>query len=165
MKILECSSKGDKRFSALYAKVSVFGVYDSIENHYQKSKVFEVIETGEYVTFDSFRKVKAAQYRTKEFRLKGFLFNNKLLPIQYLTIWYKSLWAKYLESNKYLIDVIYQYDSFVDSYAKNNTVNDQASIIKEFRYNEPEKLYMQIMNEAKKCFGENAILSKEIIIR
>ena len=36
--ILECSSKGDKRFSALYAKVKVFGVYDSIENHYQNCK-------------------------------------------------------------------------------------------------------------------------------
>ena len=38
--ILECSSKGDKRFSALYAKVSVNNVLDTIENHYQKSKVF-----------------------------------------------------------------------------------------------------------------------------
>ena len=31
MKILECSTHGDKRFSALYAKVSVYGVYDTIE--------------------------------------------------------------------------------------------------------------------------------------
>lgn len=38
MKILECSSKGDKRFSAFYAKIKVFGIYDSIENHYQNCK-------------------------------------------------------------------------------------------------------------------------------
>ena len=38
MKILECSSRGDKRFNALYAKVKVFGFEDSIENHYQRCK-------------------------------------------------------------------------------------------------------------------------------
>jgi len=37
-RVLECSSRGDKRFSALYAKVLAFGVRDTIENHYQKSK-------------------------------------------------------------------------------------------------------------------------------
>lgn len=38
MKILECSSRGDKRFSAFYAKVEVFSKLDSIENHYQSCK-------------------------------------------------------------------------------------------------------------------------------
>ena len=37
---LECSSKGDKRYSSMYAKVTVFDNYDTIENHYQLSKVF-----------------------------------------------------------------------------------------------------------------------------
>ena len=30
---LECSSKGDKRFSALYAKIVFNGKYKNIENH------------------------------------------------------------------------------------------------------------------------------------
>ena len=38
MRILECHSQGDKRFSAFYAKVEVNGKLDSIENHYQLSK-------------------------------------------------------------------------------------------------------------------------------
>ena len=38
MKILECSSAGDKRFSSLYALVDVFGVTESIESHYQAVK-------------------------------------------------------------------------------------------------------------------------------
>ena len=38
MKILECSSKGDKRFSSFYAKVSFYGKIDSIENIYQSVK-------------------------------------------------------------------------------------------------------------------------------
>lgn len=37
---LECSSKGDKRFSAFYARLSLFGGR-SIETVYQASKVFE----------------------------------------------------------------------------------------------------------------------------
>ena len=37
---LECSSKGDKRLSAFYSKVNVFGKVDSIENHYQLCKRF-----------------------------------------------------------------------------------------------------------------------------
>ena len=41
MKILECSSKGDKRFSAFYAKISF---YDKIRN---KSHLVFIIETTE----------------------------------------------------------------------------------------------------------------------
>ena len=39
---LECSSRGDKRFSALYAKVGG----SSIEDQYQAFKVFEDGSTG-----------------------------------------------------------------------------------------------------------------------
>ena len=43
---LECSSKGDKRFSAFYAKVMYNGQMRSIEDHYQAAKVFEDGSTG-----------------------------------------------------------------------------------------------------------------------
>lgn len=43
---LECSSKGDKRFSAFYARVLYNGRIDSIENHYQAAKVFADGSTG-----------------------------------------------------------------------------------------------------------------------
>jgi len=43
---LECSSKGDKRFSAFYARVDHNGRSDSIENHYQAAKVFGDGTTG-----------------------------------------------------------------------------------------------------------------------
>lgn len=39
---LECSSKGDKRFSAFYAKINGF----SIESIYQANKIFEDGSTG-----------------------------------------------------------------------------------------------------------------------
>ncbi|WCK57551.1 hypothetical protein PP175_26155 (plasmid) [Aneurinibacillus sp. Ricciae_BoGa-3] len=40
MKVLECSSKGDKRFTAFYAKVNLYGKEDSIENHYVRPGKF-----------------------------------------------------------------------------------------------------------------------------
>ena len=39
--ILEVSSNGDKRFSALNAKVKINGKTDTIENHYQLAKRFK----------------------------------------------------------------------------------------------------------------------------
>jgi len=43
---LECSSRGDKRFSAFYARVLHNGRIDSIESHYQAAKVFDDGSTG-----------------------------------------------------------------------------------------------------------------------
>ena len=38
MKSIECSSRGYKKASAMYARVKCFGVIDTIENHYQSVK-------------------------------------------------------------------------------------------------------------------------------
>ena len=38
MKVLECHSKGDKRFSALYAQVTIEGKKVTIEKFYQNAK-------------------------------------------------------------------------------------------------------------------------------
>ena len=51
---LECSSKGDKRFSAFYAFVEFNGKYDSIEHHYQNCKrnsKHQPCQKGEYVSY------------------------------------------------------------------------------------------------------------------
>lgn len=44
---LECSSRGDRRFSAFYARVFILGHgFKYIEAHYQEAKVFEDGSTG-----------------------------------------------------------------------------------------------------------------------
>jgi len=43
---LECSSRGDKRFSAFYARVEWSGIVRSIEDHYQAAKQFADGRTG-----------------------------------------------------------------------------------------------------------------------
>lgn len=43
---LECSSKGFKPFSAFYAQVNYKGISRSIEEHYQRAKVFSSGQTN-----------------------------------------------------------------------------------------------------------------------
>jgi hypothetical protein len=83
MKILECSSKGDTRFSAFYAKVDVSGVYDSIENHYQLSKRF-----GSDAKPKHWKECKGR-------KPSHFMIGSHSYDLCYLSLWYKSLWLKY----------------------------------------------------------------------
>lgn len=81
---LECSSKGDKRFSALYARVRARG-NRTIEELYQSEKVFEDGSTGL-----SWRAAKGrAAVNADEVRA-----------------FYARLWDEYMEENPYLLPVI-----------------------------------------------------------
>lgn len=142
MKTLEVSSIGDKRFSALYAKVSVCGKVNSIENHYQTSKVF-LDENNNEIQFDSFKEVKKAQ-RNKKYTLIGFKLKGKFYKKENLTLWYKSLWYKYFLNNKNLIVVLNSYDHFTDKFTASNTVNSQANVCKQIRYKGINSLYQDI---------------------
>ena len=116
MKILECSSKGDKRFSAFYAMVSIDNVNKSIENHYQKCKRVngKVINNGKGVNPD-------------------YIFiRGKALDKKYLTPYYKLLWVKYLDKNKDLVEYLKQYDDFTDMFKTKNTINCQADVIRQY---------------------------------
>lgn len=121
MKILECSSKGDKRFSAMYAKVNLDGVIDTIENHYQLSKRF-----GDFVP--------KTQKDAKGKRPSHFMFRGKKLPIEKLTDFYNFLWKLYLTDNPELVNVLLKYDDFKDSFARPGC-NNQAEAIKTFLRN------------------------------
>lgn len=118
---LECSSKGDKRFSALYAKVRLNGVFDTIENHYQKCK----------------RKHNNIKVKKGE-RPDYLIINNYKLPVTYLTPFYKFLWFIYLEQNKELVNYASSFDSFTDMFKGKNTINSQADVIKEYLFNKKQ---------------------------
>jgi hypothetical protein len=122
MNILECSSKGDKRFSAFYAKVSVFNKFDSIENHYQLSKRF-----GDKPAPLTWREAKGK-------KPTHFVVGNKEYPLNLLAPWYESLWLKYFSKNIDLLKVIEFYDDFTDMFKRKNAVVCQADVIKKIRY-------------------------------
>ena len=115
MKILECSSKGDKRFSAFYATVSIKGVVKSIETWYQESKrdVNDSIPgKGKYVA-----------YMVNP-------FNGHKLPSTCLSDFYKTLWIRYFNQHPELLEYAKGFDTFNDMF-RGKCINCQADVIAE----------------------------------
>lgn len=79
---LECSSHGDRRFSAFYAIVRRY----SIEQRYQSGKLFDEDPQG----FMNWRKAK------------GRKATNQHICTQL----YSDLWDEYIEENPHLLDVL-----------------------------------------------------------
>lgn len=96
--ILECSSKGDRRFSAFYARIP-FRRNRSIEELYQSSKIFPGMVTG---------------LSPKEAKSK--------VPINIAECrrFYSELWDEYFRAYPDLLLVIKQYNGFSDIYGEAN---------------------------------------------
>lgn len=153
-KILECSSKGDKRFSALFAKVEVFGKFDSIEAHYQGCKEF-LDESGNIVRASDWKEAKAWQKAgNKPVRIN---VNGLTLPMDYLTSFYKLLWVKYLDANQSLVEYAKGFDQFNDIFRGKNTMNCQADVVKQY----VKEGRASIMAE---CLSFNRLLSKKTFV-
>jgi hypothetical protein len=121
--ILECSSAGDKRFSAFYAVVKVFGYEDTIENHYQACKQF-----------------KNGSKKPKGQCPDSLNIYGIPLDIKYLTAYYKLLWYKYLRKRRELITYASAFDDFHDKFKGGSTVNCQADVIKQFIKEGPQSI-------------------------
>lgn len=93
---LECSSKGDKRFSAMYARLKSFNGR-TIEEIYQASKVFA----------DGSTNLSIAECKGK-----------KAVNMDYCTKLYAQLWDLYFSENPELLDVIKKYNGFSDMFGK-----------------------------------------------
>lgn len=93
---LECSSKGDKRFSAFYARLKCEG-NKSIEELYQGSKVLEDGSIN-----NDWRKAKGKKATNPEEIRK----------------YYAILWNTYFKENPELLDVIGQYKGFSDIFGQ-----------------------------------------------
>jgi hypothetical protein len=81
---LECSSRGDHRFSAFYARIGA-RAYNSIEDLYQAAKVFEDGTTGL-----TWRKAKG----------------RKAVNMDECAALYSRLWDEYIAENPKLLDVL-----------------------------------------------------------
>lgn len=124
-KTLECSSKGDSRFSALYATVDVYGESRTIEAHYQFSKRFDDPNGDNFfIPVD----ISSAKGRKPTcFIVGGFLY-----PLEFLSMWYKLLWLKYLDAHPELVEYAFQYDDFSDMFKGKSTRNCQADVIRQY---------------------------------
>lgn len=90
---LECSSKGDKRFSAFYAKVHG----KSIEQLYQAAKIF-----GDGSTGLTWREAKG----------------RKPINIKELAVLYKDLWREYLLDNPSFIMILQKANGLSDIFGQ-----------------------------------------------
>ena len=122
-KILYCDSRGDKRFSAFYAKIQLDGVVDSIENFYQNSKRDEngnVPGKGRKVSY--------------------MVFRNRKLDVSKLSDFYRYLWKLYFQQNPNLLEYASQFNTFIDRF-RGKCINCQADVIRdlvnEYRNTEP----------------------------
>lgn len=113
-KVLQCHSKGDRRFSALYAHIEIFGKSDSIERIYQASKRFN----------NNNKKGGKGKYPDY------LIINGRAYSNDILSEWYRYLWHIYFIQNKDLFDYAKSFDIFVDIFA-NDTMNNQAKTIRE----------------------------------
>lgn len=136
-KILECSSKGDKRFSAMYATVEYADVNDTIENHYQSSKRFLV--NGEYI--------QLSPQEAKGKKVDACCVFDELYTPELLTAFYKWLWLKYLTDNKELLEYAKTFDDYNDMF-KGKAINCQADVIREICNDiESVKAYTQAITD------------------
>lgn len=110
--ILQCHSRGDKRFSALYAEVTIKGKKTTIEKFYQEAK------------------------RDKNGELPGkgkpFYYLDifgKILPNKYASQFYLLLWVQYFLENKDLYDYACTFDDYVDLF-KGKAINNQEDAIR-----------------------------------
>jgi len=99
-KILECSSRGDKRFSAFYARIKGRN-NKTIEELYQAFKLFPGMIQG--------LPIKEAKGRHP-------------INMDACRVFYRQLWDEYIKENPDLLDVIKQYDGFSDIFGQKGHV-------------------------------------------
>lgn len=104
---LECSSRGDKRFSAFYAYVNG----RSIEEQYQAAKIFEDGSTGLHWKDAKGRKAINA--------------------VECATL-YENLWRQYISEHPELLNILKKASGLSDMFAKKGSIN-QAYILWKIR--------------------------------
>jgi hypothetical protein len=136
-RILECSSAGDIRFSAFGAYVTVFGIRDSIEFHYQLAKGFASMKTPE---FNASREKKMHHIRRAKGRSPDYLVIGPYrMEKRHLSAYYTYLWIAYLDSNPDLVEYASGFNEFTDQF-RGKSINCQADVIARYVRGEREEM-------------------------
>lgn len=125
---LECSTRGDRRFSAFCARIKN-RKYKSIEEIYQASKIFTDGSTG--LTW------KEAKGKVP-------------INIEYVANLYSKLWDEYIEENKDLINVLINCSGLSDIFGQ---VGHQCQVIELWRIRNRE--INRMASGTSFCFEHN----------
>lgn len=104
---IECSSRGDKRFSAFWAIVNG----KSIEDQYQSAKIFEDGSTGLHW--------KQAKGR-------------KAVNVEECHLLYEKLWRQYISEHPELLQILRRSSGLCDIFATRGSIN-QAEVLWKIR--------------------------------
>lgn len=128
--VLECSTKGDKRFSAFGARVEVFGVNDFIEFHYFFAKKFNDYRIPKNPQNFSWKNrilyIKAIKGAEPDY----LMINGHRYDIKYMHQWYHLLWIKYLDNNPHLVEYLKLFDDYNDIFKGKSGICQADSIRK-----------------------------------
>lgn len=127
---LECSSTGDRRMSAFYAKVNFLFSQGTIEDFYQGAKRFN----GEQLS------TKEAKGETPT----SFVILKKEYSVEQLSMFYDYLWTLYFVQNPHYLDYINQFETFTDKF-KGSSVNCQADTIQKIKDNGLGKIITNVL--------------------
>jgi len=125
--LLECHSRGDKRFSALFAgPITYKGIRaESIESLYQGSKVVDERPHHELYSRPGWMAVKSD---VKGKKPEKFLVGELEIPLHFIKSFYNSLWFKYLDEHPELARVAMEHDNFRDPFAREGSVSQAEAI-------------------------------------
>ena len=142
MSTLQCHSRGNTDYSPMYCYVTVMDKLDSIENHYQATKLFTDKEEDKLVYSHDFMRVKVMQNNPLRFERGGFYFpyyghpqqvplgiknsHKTDLVIQYYTL----LWYKHLKAYPEKVEYASQFTEFIDIF-KGKFPYCQADVIRD----------------------------------
>lgn len=127
--ILECSSKGDMRFSAFGAEVEMFGKVATIEEHYQLSKVF--MDRDKTFRPQSIYDVKGKNSKTKDMEMFCIEVNGQYFPPDYRKEFYLLMWLRYLDAHPDYVEYLSYFDDYNDIF-KGKSAICQADAIRQY---------------------------------
>lgn len=128
---LECSSVGDKRFSAFYADIQIGGINDCIEVFYQLSKRVPGVEA---IPLDATYEQKKLYMKSVKGRrdISHIEVYGEKLDKQLLTSWYNYLWYLYFAHNPDLLYYVNLFQFFTDKFG-GKSINSQSTVMSECR--------------------------------
>lgn len=144
VRTLECSSAGNTDYSALFAKVEVFGIIDTIEKHYQLCKRIN----GESPSNWQEGKGQEPDY----IWINGYNYEAKDRAA-----FYELMWVKYLDNHLNLVIGAKMYDEFTDRFRGNNPLVCQADTIRDYIKNgrnyiiDKHKDFLRLLEQNSNC--------------
>lgn len=141
--ILECSTAGDKRYSAFHAKVEMFGKKATIEEHYQLSKRFIDNQSREIFIPKSVYDIKGKKSKVGGMEMCWIVIGDAVFHPDFREEFYKWMWLKYLDDNPKLVAYAARFDDYNDIFKGKSTIC-QADCIRQYIQQGRETIVDQI---------------------